>query len=177
MHFHVYGGEEKGRNTRALSLVSPRQVGRGTGHCNTRWVFPINTCGRHRSRIQNNHEPPTYLGLCLIRCCAAKTSSSYSSTCISDRESKSPKPSPLVIVCTGRWRIRFLESNLSDCSLVTSSYSPRLIYLFIGHVPRVIAFNTNFVRMIAVFIRSSSSRNRMSHTVPAFKSCLTYLIC
>jgi hypothetical protein len=32
-------------------------------------------------------------------------------------------------------------------------------------------------RSIAVFIRSSSSRNRKSHTVSALKSCLTYLIC
>jgi hypothetical protein len=79
--------------------------------------------------------------------------------------------------CTWRGRIRFLESDLHDCSLASSSSSPRLVYLFVGLTRRVIAFNANFVRPIAVFIQSSSSRNRKSRMVPAPKSCLTYLIC
>jgi hypothetical protein len=78
--------------------------------------------------------------------------------------------------CTGRGRIRFLGSDLRDCSLTSSSSSPRLVYLFIGLAQRVVAFNVNFVRPIIVFIWSSSSRNRKSRTIPALKSCLTYLI-
>jgi hypothetical protein len=41
----------------------------------------------------NNHEPPAHLVSCLLCCCAAKTTSSHLSTCICDRESRSPKPS------------------------------------------------------------------------------------
>jgi hypothetical protein len=78
---------------------------------------------------------------------------------------------------TGRWRIRFLGSDLHDCSLTSSSSSPRLVYLFVGLARSVVAFNVNFVLPIAVFIQSSSLRNRKSRTVPALKSCLTYLIC
>jgi hypothetical protein len=79
--------------------------------------------------------------------------------------------------CTGRGRIRFLGSNLHDCSLASSSSSPRLVYLFIGLTQRVVAFNVNFIRPIIVFIRSSLSRNHKSRMVPSLKSCLTYLIC
>jgi hypothetical protein len=79
--------------------------------------------------------------------------------------------------CTGRGRIRFLRSDLCDCSLASSCSSLRLVYLFIGLAQRVITFNANFVKPIAVFIWSSSSRNCKSHTVPALISCLTYLIC
>jgi hypothetical protein len=56
-----------------------------------------------------------------------------------------------------------------DCSLASPSSSPVLVYLFVGRAPRVVAFNMNFVRLIVVFIRSSSSRNHMSRTVPALK--------
>jgi hypothetical protein len=79
--------------------------------------------------------------------------------------------------CTGRGRIRFLGRDLHDCLLSSSSSSPRLVYLFVGLARRVIAFHANFIRPIAVFIQSSSSRNRKSRTVSALKSCLTYLIC
>jgi hypothetical protein len=79
--------------------------------------------------------------------------------------------------CTRRGRIRFLGNDLRDCLLASSSSSPRLVYLFIDLARRVIVFNVNFIRSIAVFIRSSSSRNRKSRTVPALKSYLTYLIC
>jgi hypothetical protein len=37
----------------------------------------------------NNHESPTYLGFCLLHCCATKASSSHSSMLICDRESRS----------------------------------------------------------------------------------------
>jgi hypothetical protein len=39
----------------------------------------------------NNHKPPTHLDFCLLRCCAAKVTSSHSLTCICDRERRSPK--------------------------------------------------------------------------------------
>jgi hypothetical protein len=78
---------------------------------------------------------------------------------------------------TGRGRIRFLGRDLRDCLLSSSSSSPRLVYLFVGLARMVIAFNANFVRPIAVFIQSSSSRNCMSRMVSALKSCLTCLIC
>jgi hypothetical protein len=107
-----------------------------------------------------------------VRVNSPKPKSSRSSTCICDRESRSPEPSS-----SARGRIRFLGSDLHDCSLASSSSPPRLVYLFIGLTRRVIAFNVDFVRPIAVFIQLSSSRNRKLRTVPALKSCLTYLIC
>jgi hypothetical protein len=55
-------------------------------------------CGRQGSSNQNSHEPPTHLSLHLIHCCATKTSSFRSSTCIYDRESRSPKPSSSTIL-------------------------------------------------------------------------------
>jgi hypothetical protein len=70
-----------------------------------------------------------------------------------------------------------LGSDLHDCSLASSNSSSQLIYLFVSRVPRVVTFDVNFVRLIAVFIRSSLSKNRKSRTVPAIKSYLTYLIC
>jgi hypothetical protein len=75
---------------------------------------------------------------------------------------------------TGRERIRFLGSDLCDCSLASSSSSSRLVYLFVGHVPRVIAFSVNSVRHNVVFTRSSSSRNHKSRMIFPLKSCLTY---
>jgi hypothetical protein len=53
--------------------------------------------GHHRSSNQNNQELPTHLGLHLI-CCAVKTSSSRSSTCIYDEESRSPDLSSSAIL-------------------------------------------------------------------------------
>jgi hypothetical protein len=47
-------------------------------------------------------------------------------------------------------------SDLHDYSLASSSSSPWLVYLFVGLARRVVAFNTNFVRPIVVFVRSSS---------------------
>jgi hypothetical protein len=78
------------------------------GHCNPGLYFPINMCGHHGSSNQNNHELPTHLGLHLIRCCADKTSSSHSSTCICGRaglRNCHPQRSS-----TWRGRIRFLEA-------------------------------------------------------------------
>jgi hypothetical protein len=79
--------------------------------------------------------------------------------------------------CTRRVRIRFLESDPPDYSLALASSSPRLIYLFVDSTLRVIAFNVNFIRPVAIFIRLSSLRNHKSRTIPALKLCLRYLIC
>jgi hypothetical protein len=46
-----------------------------------------------------------------------------------------------------------LGSDLHDCSLASSSSSTRLIYLFVGLTRRVVAFDANFIRPIAVFIQ------------------------
>jgi hypothetical protein len=43
-------------------------------------------------------------------------------------------------------------SDIHDCSLASSSSSPQLVYLFVGRAPRVIAFNTNFITPIVIFI-------------------------
>jgi hypothetical protein len=43
-----------------------------------------------------------------------------------------------------------LGSDLHDCSLASSSSSSRLVYLFVGHTPKVVAFNVNSVRPIVV---------------------------
>jgi hypothetical protein len=50
----------------------------------------------------------------------------------------------------GGGQIRFLKSDLRDCSLASSSSSSQLIYLFVGHAPMVVAFNTNSIGPIVV---------------------------
>jgi hypothetical protein len=77
---------------------------------------------------------------------------------------------------TGRGRIKFLGSDLHDCSLASSCSSPRLVYLFVGRAPRVVAFNTNSVRSSGVFIQLSSSRNRKSRTVQIMSYIFNMLI-
>jgi hypothetical protein len=79
--------------------------------------------------------------------------------------------------CSGRGWIRFLVSDLCDCSLASSSSSSRLIYLFVGRASRVIAFNANSVGHNIIFTLSSLSRNHKSRTISPLKSCLTYWIC
>jgi hypothetical protein len=148
-----------------------------TGRCNPRRVFPINTFSRHRSSNTR---------------IATKTSTQLDFAAFAAASPRLPHPvrrRASVIgraglrnhrpqrSCTGRGRIRFLGSDLRDYSLASSNSSPRLVYLFIDHVPRVIVLNANFVRPIVVFIPSLYSRNCKSRTVHALKSCLTYLIC
>jgi hypothetical protein len=48
--------------------------------------------------IMNNHEPPMHLAFFLLRCYATETTSSYSLTCIYDRESMSLEPSSSAIL-------------------------------------------------------------------------------
>jgi hypothetical protein len=103
----------------------------------------------HGSSNQNNHEPLTHLDLRLIRCCIAKTSSSRSSTCICNRVSWSLELSSSVILHRERVN-KVFGNDLRDCSLASSNSSPWLIYLFVGHETKVIAFNANPVRTIIV---------------------------
>jgi hypothetical protein len=65
----------------------------------------------------NNHEPPTHLVFRLLRCDAATATSSCSSTCICDWESRSPEPSSLAILCRERankffWKAIFAAAHL-----------------------------------------------------------------
>jgi hypothetical protein len=69
-------------------------------------------------------------------CAAAYATSSRSSACTGDRESRSPEPRPQRS-CTGRGRIRFLGSALRDCSNASTSpsstsLSPRLVFLLVS---------------------------------------------
>jgi hypothetical protein len=85
----------------------------------------------------------------LFHCYAAKATSSRSSTCICDWESRSLEPSSLVILYRERVN-KIFGSDLRGYSLASSSSSPQLIYLFVRHAPRVVAFNVNSVRPIIV---------------------------
>jgi hypothetical protein len=51
-----------------------------------------------RVTITSRHEPPAHLVFRLLRCCAGMATSSRSSTCICDRESRSPEPSSSAIL-------------------------------------------------------------------------------
>jgi hypothetical protein len=51
-----------------------------------------------RVTITSRHEPPAHLVFLLLRCCADMATSSRSSTCICDRESRSPEPSSSAIL-------------------------------------------------------------------------------
>jgi hypothetical protein len=46
----------------------------------------------------NNHKPPVHIHFCLLYCYAAKATSSRSTTCVCDRESRSSKPSSITIL-------------------------------------------------------------------------------
>jgi hypothetical protein len=99
-------------------------------------VLLINTRGcrhreKHNRRKSKTHNTPQ------PTCCApACATSSRSSACTGDRESRSPEPHPQRF-CTGRGRIRFLGSALRDCSNASTSpsstsSSPRLVYLLVS---------------------------------------------
>jgi hypothetical protein len=68
------------------------------GRCNPSRIFPINTCNRQGSKNTNNHENTNTSRFCRFYCCAAGATSSLSSTCICDRESRSPEPSSSAIM-------------------------------------------------------------------------------
>jgi hypothetical protein len=69
-----------------------------TGRCNPKRVFPINTCSRHRSSNTNSHKNTNATRFRCFYCCITEATSSRSSTCICDRESKSPEPSSSAIM-------------------------------------------------------------------------------
>jgi hypothetical protein len=71
------------------------------------------------------------------------------STCIYDWESRSSEVSSSTILHRERVN-KVLWSDLHDCSLTSSSFSSRLIYLFVGHMSRVTTFNVNSVKPIVV---------------------------
>jgi hypothetical protein len=140
-------------------------------------VFPIYTCGHHgNSNIPTATKTLTHLGFA-----ASASAPPRLLHLIHQRVSMIERAGlrirhPHRSFTRGR-RIRFLGSDLCDCSLISSSSSPRLVYLFVGLTWRVVVFNANFIRLITVFIRSSSLKNRKSRMVLTLKSCLTYLIC
>jgi hypothetical protein len=147
------------------------------GCCNPRRVFPLYTCNHH----ENSNRPTatkiiTHLGF--APSVAAPPRLLYPvrgrASAIGRAGLRNRRPQWSY---TGRGWIRFLGSGLRDCSLASSSSSPRLIYLFIDRASRVIIFNVNFITPIAVFIWSSSLGNHKSRTVLVLKSYLTYLIC
>jgi hypothetical protein len=144
--------------------------------CNLRRVFPINTCGHHRSiNIRTATKTPMHLDFIAFAAAPSRLLHPVHqhATAI---ERAGLQNRHVQRSCTGRGQIRFLWSDFCDCLLDLSSSSPQLVYLFVSHTLRVVTFNANFIRLIAIFIRSSS-RNRKSRTVPVLKSCLTYLIC
>jgi hypothetical protein len=147
------------------------------GCCNHRWVFPINTCGRHRSNnTRTTMKTPTHLGSTASAAVPPKLLNPVHWHASAIRRASLWIHRPQWS-CIGRGRIRFLGNNLCDCSLASPSSSPQLVYLIVGRVPRVVACNMNFIRPIVVFILLLSSSNLKSCTVPALKSCLTYFIC
>jgi hypothetical protein len=99
--------------------------------------FPLLICMTAAQIKIHPMNPQIHLGFRLLRCCTAKTSSSRSSMCIYDRESRSPEYRPQWSYTERGW-IRFLRSVLHDCSIALSSLSSYLIYLFIGRAPIVV---------------------------------------
>jgi hypothetical protein len=59
--------------------------------------------------------------------------------------------------------MKFLGSYIRVYFFASSSSLSRLVYLFIGRTPRVIAFNANSVRQSVVFVLSSFSSQIMSY--------------
>jgi hypothetical protein len=103
------------------------------GCCNPRWVFSINTSGHHgssktRTTMKNTNASKFHR----FYCYTVEATSSRSSTCICDRESRSLKLSSSAILHWERAN-KVFGSDLHDCSLASSSSSPRLTYLFVGH--------------------------------------------
>jgi hypothetical protein len=104
-----------------------------------------------RNRIQQTtHNTPR------PACCTAvHATSSRSSACTGDRESKSPQPCPQRS-CTGRERIRFLGSALRDCSnastsLSSTSSSPRLVFLLVSGARLGVVKRTEVLIVVVVF--------------------------
>jgi hypothetical protein len=104
----------------------------------------------------------------LACCAAAYATSSCSSACTSDQESRSPEPRPQRS-CTGRGRIRFLGSALCDCSNASispssTSSSPRLVYLLVSGTRLGIVKRTE-VLIVAVVIFAWLFQSHKKRTV------------
>jgi hypothetical protein len=70
-----------------------------TGRCNPKQVFPIYTCNRHgNSKKPTAIKTPTHLDFHCFCCCAAEATSSRSSMCICDQESRSLESSSSAIL-------------------------------------------------------------------------------
>jgi hypothetical protein len=146
------------------------------GRCNPRHVFPVYTCGRHRnSNIPTAMKIPTHLGFTATaaaplrllhpvhRCASAIGRGGL--------QNRRPQQS-----CIGRGRIRFLGSNLRDCSLASSSSSPRLVYLFVGlaegrRLQRELRQADHRLHPVVIVKKSQVTFGS------SLKTCLTYLIC
>ncbi|PUZ77934.1 hypothetical protein GQ55_1G413200 [Panicum hallii var. hallii] len=88
-------------------------------------------------------------------CAAAYATSSRSSACTGDRESRSPEPRPQQS-CTGRGRIRFLGSALRDCSNASTSpssmsSSPRLVFLLVSGARLVVVKHAEVLIVVVIF--------------------------
>jgi hypothetical protein len=68
-----------------------------------------------------------------------------------------------------------LGNDIRDCSLVSSSSSSWLIYLFVRRAPRVIAFNVNSVRPIIVVKESQVTHNFFSQIMSYIVNMLIYV--
>jgi hypothetical protein len=130
--------------------------------CNPRWVFSINMCGCHKTR--NNEQS-----------WATNASSLLSPPLLRHQGYFIPFIDVHLWFCTGRGQIRFLGSDLCDCSLASSNYSSRLVYLFVGHAPKVIAFNANSVRLIIIVIREPQVTYSFSSQIMSY--ILNMFIC
>jgi hypothetical protein len=142
--------------------------------CNPRHASSINMCGHHRTC---NYELKTqchelHLVFCLLYCCAAKATSSRSSTWLCDRESRSIEPSSSVILHQGG-QIRFLGSILCDCVIASTSSSSWLIYFFVGRTPTIVVYNAPSSKMSGVFSLQLSLRKRKPRTFSSLQSCLS----
>jgi hypothetical protein len=131
--------------------------------CNPMWVFSIYTCVRHKNSNTRTATKNTNTSRFHHICCSPprllhpihqRASAIGRAGLWNHRPQRS---------CTGRGRIRFLGSDLHDCSLTSSSSSPRLVYLFVGRAPRVIAFNANFVRLKESQVMYDSCSQIMSY--------------
>jgi hypothetical protein len=144
------------------------------GHCNPRQIFPINTCDRHGT---SNNEQPWVTNassfFCLLCCCGVKATSSRSSTCICDRESRSLESLTSVILHWKRANKVFWEAIFATTCLLlqvlhhTSSTS--MSDACRGSPPST--------RTPSGKASSSPDRYHQGTAVSPLKSYLTYLIC
>jgi hypothetical protein len=134
--------------------------------CNPSWVFSINTSYHHRtsnneqSRVTNAFSffvssiatSPRLLHL--VRQCVSMTGRA-------GLRNHRPQRS-----CTGRGRIRFLRSDLHDCSIHFSKF------VYLDRTRSLITSTANFVSLRTVFKDLLLFRKTRTHII--LESCLTY---